>query len=165
MSMSMQKGGVGVLLVITTLKQTLSNHAQTALLDLSLVTVSVFFEIKTEWWDHALVRLLDDRFSTLLQLFYFQPQYSNIIICNQSIVFDPFISLYQKRRYIRPGGNHADSRAFSAYSPRILRAFSARALCAENARRIRGEYAENARRIRVSATRTFRVFSAHSPRT
>ena len=49
MSMSMQKGGVGVLLVITTLKQTLSNHAQTALLDLSLVTVSVFFEIKTEW--------------------------------------------------------------------------------------------------------------------
>ena len=100
MSMSMQKGGVGVLLVITTLKQTLSNHAQTALLDLSLVTVSVFFEIKTEWWDHALVRLLDDRFSTLLQLFYFQPQYSNIIICNQSIFFDPFISLYQKGRYI-----------------------------------------------------------------
>ena len=38
----------------------------------------------------------------------------------------------------RPGGNHADSRAFSAYSPRILRAFSARA---ENARRIRGECA------------------------
>ena len=61
-----------------------------------------------------------------------------------------------------PGGNHADSRAFSAYSPRILRARGKRA---ENARRICGEYAENVRRIRVSATRTFRVFSAHSPRT
>ena len=36
-----------------------------------------------------------------------------------------------------PGGNHADSRAFSAYSPRILRA---RGKCAENARRICGEY-------------------------
>ena len=51
-----------------------------------------------------------------------------------------------------------------AHSPRILRAFSARALCAENTRRMRGECAENARRMRVSATRTFRVFSAHSPR-
>ena len=59
-----------------------------------------------------------------------------------------------------PGGNHAYSRAFSAYFPRIFRA---RGECAENARRIRGEYAENARRIRVSATRTFRVLSAHSP--
>ena len=40
-----------------------------------------------------------------------------------------------------------------AHSPRIFRT-----------RALRGKYAENARRIRVSATRTFRVFSAHSPR-
>ena len=33
-----------------------------------------------------------------------------------------------------------------AHSPRILRAFSARA---ENVRRMRGEYAENTRRMRV----------------
>ena len=55
-------------------------------------------------------------------------------------------------------------RVFSAYSPRNLRAFSARKIrgeCAENMRRIRGECAENTRQRQ----RTFRVFSAHSPRT
>ena len=71
-----------------------------------------------------------------------------------------------------PGGNHADSRAFSAHSPRILRAFSARALCAENTRRMRGECAENTRRMRGECAentrqryayfpRIFRAFSAH----
>ena len=67
-----------------------------------------------------------------------------------------------------PGGNHADSRAFSAYSPHILRAFSARAFCAENTRRMRGEYAENARRMRGEYAyfpRIFCAFSAQFPRT
>ena len=41
-----------------------------------------------------------------------------------------------------------------AHSPRILRAFSARA---ENARRMRGEYAENTRRMRGEYASALRV--------
>ena len=48
-----------------------------------------------------------------------------------------------------------------AHSPRILRAFSARA---ENVRRMRGEYAENTRRMRGEYASALRVLSAHSPR-
>ena len=48
-----------------------------------------------------------------------------------------------------------------AHSPRILRAFSARA---ENVRRMRGEYAENTRRMRGEYASALRVLSAYFPR-
>ena len=57
-----------------------------------------------------------------------------------------------------PGGNHAYSRAFSAYFPRIFRA---RGECAENTRRIRGECAENTRQRNAYFPRIIRAFSAH----
>ena len=48
-----------------------------------------------------------------------------------------------------------------AHSPRILRAFSARA---ENVRRMRREYAENTRRMRGEYASVLRVLSAYFPR-
>ena len=59
----------------------------------------------------------------------------------------------QKYEYDMPGGYHADSRAFSAYSPRIFRA-----------RALRGQCTENMRQRYAYFPRIFRVFSAHSPR-
>ena len=56
----------------------------------------------------------------------------------------------QKYEYDMPGGYHADSRAFSAYSPRIFRA-----------RALRGQCTENMRQRNAYFPRIFRAFSAH----
>ena len=60
-----------------------------------------------------------------------------------------------------PGGNHADSRAFSAHFPRVHSAQKMRGECAENTRRMRGGYASALRILSAYFPRILRAISAH----